>query len=702
MDSLQERLQSVFNDFVPGLSQRILVQDPEILAIFVGGNWLYLDEADLRSGVHPLHWNVVVLVKTKFDIFRLVNENRQRLLEITGIVQQECPHELYQVPSPSSEYWSEIDAVRFTGYDRVSSMRSVVIMSWEYFDRSVPRTGRSTTALNIFSYVDKRIYKNNNLGRVECQILQATSLPNGFVILHDQWLYEDWHTPYNSRRNPSDVVFGQTAELLVSGVNLFKNSYRERITKQILAFYFHVTGQSATAGSLTDSDMFSSTYTEWINQRLESYMLGREVVQSLGPGTVPAPSRPLSLFGDTSTGKYWERNTFRTVEVIDEKVLSCFEHGDFAWIRQRRPLPGEVSGKWEVAITCAARNTTSVLCKTTSSAMDELERAMMASHFYPWVQVPCKSGSEQLLFPMIEYDYEEEIRTRYYRHGGNNWNDAEALLHAEMVKAEIVLSAYRKSFRNPDIQKQDISEVIKSHLDRIARGGRVFRELHGDKIQVKGGVSVSTRKFLDLEWIINGERYPSLRNLLDQAARDIRKARSGPVVLGLGDTSALHTMVSPKTVQGGRKVIFDNYGSTKYYPVMLDLARAFYCDVFFEMAHLANLPSHAWPRMKYSCTETTVQVSYARNCSWLARTIADIKIRYLLHPLEDEIKAARHSFDDLIPQLSASIFLVPMLYQDFSKNPDSIIANLMTGIVMSQCRNWEDFDFAVRKLGLGS
>ncbi|KAI1649261.1 uncharacterized protein F4817DRAFT_331100, partial [Daldinia loculata] len=701
MDVLQERLQSVFTGFVPGLSHTILRQDPEILAIFVGGNGLYLDEADLKAGVHRLYWNVAVIVKTKLDIFRLVNENRQRLLELTGIVRQECPHELYQVPSPRSEYWSEFDAVRFTGYDRSSSMRSVVIMSWEYFARPVSQT-KSTTALNIYSYVDKRIYKNNNFGRVECQILQATSLPDGFVILHDQWLYEDWHTPYNSRRDPSDVVLGQTAQLLISGVNLFKNQYREIITKQILALYFHVTGQSATAKCLTDSDLFSSYYTEWMNQRLEAYMLGKEVIQSLGPGNVSAPARQIALFGDISTGKYWERNTFRTVEAVDKKVLGCFEHGDFAWIRQRRPLLGEHSGKWEVAITCAARNTTNVLCKMTPSANDELERAMLASHFYPWVQVPRISGSEKLLFPMLEYEYEDEIRTRYYKTGGNNWNDAEALLHAEVVKAEIMLSAYRKSFRNPDIQKQDTSEVIKSHLDRIAKGGRVFRELHGDKIQVKGGASVATRKLLDLEWIINGERYPSLRKSLDRAARDIRKARPGPVVFGLGDTSALHTMVSPRTVQGGRKVIFDNYGSAKYHPVMLDVARAFYFDVFFEMARLADLPSRTWPRMRYSFTGTTIDVNYAPNCSWLARTIADIKIRYLLHPLEDEINAAGHSFDDLIPQLSAGIFLVPTLYQDFSKNPDFIIANIMTGMVMSRCKNWDEFHLAVGKLGLGT
>ncbi|KAF3068435.1 hypothetical protein GL218_08350 [Daldinia childiae] len=324
----------------------------------------------------------------------------------------------------------------------------------------------------------------------------------------------------------------------------------------------------------------------------------------------------------------------------------------------------------------------------------------MAAHFYPWVQIPRISGSERLLFPMLEYEYEREIRTRYYRGGSNNWNDTEALLHAEVVKAEITLSAYRKSFRNPDIQKQDTSEVIKSHLDRIARGGRAFRELHGDKIQLKGGSSIATRRFLDLEWVINGERYPSLNKLLDQAARDIRRARSSPVVLGLGDTSAIHTMVSPKTVQGGHKVIFDNYDAAKYYPVMLDIARAFYFDVFFEMARIADLPSHARPRMKYSVTQT-IQVSYARNWSWLARTIADIKIRYLLHPLQEEMKAAKQSFDDLIPQLSASIFLVPTLYQAFRWNTDSIIANLMIGIVMSRCRNWADFDMAIGKLGLG-
>ncbi|KAI0851132.1 hypothetical protein F5Y00DRAFT_251795 [Daldinia vernicosa] len=703
MAAMQERLQSVFQHFVPGLSESILLQDPQILAIIVGGNWLYLDDADIKAGIHRLYWNVVVLVKTKLDIFKLVNENRQRLLDITGIVREECPSELFKVPSPDSEYWSEFNAVGFSGYDRLSSMRSVTIMSWDSF---IPSTAVAipTTAFNIFSYMDKRVSKNNNLGHVECQIIQASSLPNGFVILHDQWLFEDWRTPYDSRRDPLDVVFGPAAEVLACGVDLFKNPFREHLTQRVLLHYFHVTGIHVSAKRLTDSDLFSSSYTAWVDERLEQYYnaLGQQVLPSLALGNVSDSEsdshRRLTLFGDTSTGKYWDRKTFSTIETVDEKVLKCFERGDFAWMRQRRPLSGELSGKWEVAITCAARNTTNVLCKTTPSAKDELERATVASHFYPWVQVPRISGSERLLFPMLEYEYEEEIRARYYKNEGNSWKDAEVLIHAEVVKAEIILSAYRKAFRNPNIQRQDTRDVIKSYLDRVARGGRLFRELHG-KIQVKGGRSIDTRKFLDLEWIINGERYPSLRKLLDQAAKDIHKARSSPVVIGLGDTSALHTMVSPRTAQGGRKVIFDNYDSVKYHPVMLDIARTFYFDVFSEMARIADLPSRMRPWVRYSITETAIEVKYARNRSWLAQTMADIKIRYLLHPLEDEIKAMGHSFDDLIPQLSAGIFLVPTLYQDFSKNPDYIITNVMTGIVMSRCRNWGEFDLALAKLG---
>ncbi|KAI0113406.1 hypothetical protein F4814DRAFT_460516 [Daldinia grandis] len=701
MDFLQTRLQMVFNDLVPDLSHRILVRDPEILAMFVGGNGIYLSEADINAGAHPLHWDVAIIVKSKLDIFKLVNENRQRLLKLTGIIREECPDALYQVPPPNTQYWSEFDAVRFAGYDQFSATRSAVIMSWEYFDRSVP-TAKGTTALNIISYMDKRIYKNNGLGRVECQILQTSSLPNGFVILHDQWLYEDWSTPYNYRRDPSDVVLGQTAELLLSGVNLFENPYREKITQQVLNHYTHVTGKRATADCLANSDMFSSSYTEWVNRRLAAYTFGEDGLSSLASGNESAPVRKMALLGDTLTGSFRDRNTFRSIEAVDNKVLNCFEHGDFAWIRQRKPLAGEPSGKWEVAITCEARNTTNVLCKVTPSANHELERALLASNFYPWVQVPRISGSERLLFPTLEYDHEEEIRIRYYKGGATNWNDAETLLHAEVVKAEIMLSAYRKAFRNRDIQKQDTNEAVKSHLDRIAKKEAVFRELHGNKFQVNGGTPINARKFMDLEWIINGERYPSLRKLLDQAGRDIREARSGPVVFGLEDASAFHTMVSPKTVQGGRKVIFDNYESVNYRPVMLDLARTFYFDVFFEMVRLADLPSHAWPHMRYWFTETAIEVHYAQNYGWLARTIADIKMRYLIDPLSDEIQAVDYSFDALIPQLSGSILLIPTLYQNFAGGLNFIIANMMIGIVMSQCKNWKEFGMALGKLGVGA
>ncbi|KAI1473164.1 uncharacterized protein F4812DRAFT_411816 [Daldinia caldariorum] len=700
MDHKQGKLNRILSSFAVDISSDIWLRSPEILAVYVGGSMLYLDETAIFAGTHPLYWNIAIIVNTKLDILKLVNKNRQHLLGVAGIVRQECPEELFQVPCPDSEYWSEVDAVRFAGSDKFGFTRSVVILSLEYFGQSSPRA-RSPTALNIYSYEDKRVYKSNRPGRVECQVLQACSLPNGFVILYDQWLYEDCTRPYEYRRDPSYVAFGQTADLLVGGVNLLKSPYGDHIAGYILNLYHHTTGERPTAKSLANSGLFSAYYTAFVNERLSSFTVTGDVLQNSRLEDVPAPVQQVALLGDTLTSeKGWDDDPSRSAEVLPRDFVEKYYHGAVVSVKSWDPLvEGELSRKWEISTVGKTGETVSMLCKETPFPACELERVVQASAYYPWVQIPRMSGSDLLCFPMVRYELESEIRIRYIEGDCNNWDDAETLLHVEMVKAEIMLNAYKKSLRDPAAQRKDSGEIVGLLLQNIGARETALQELYGDEIQLHPGVSVSIEEFLDMQWIINNERYPSLREMLDQAYKDIREAQYGPVVFGLGDASALHAMVSPKTAQGGRKVIFDDHQLSGYHPVMLDIARTFYFDVFFETVHLSTLPSRECSCIKYEVTKTAIEVTYAAKYDWLARAIAEIKMRCLVNSLEQEVKAAGYSFEALAPQLSSNILVLPALYQNFSGEPEAMIACLVNGIIMSRCRSWNDFRLGLKKLG---
>lgn len=89
------------------------VREPDILGILLGGSveYRHIWNGDL-SGASD--WDGAIFMATKLDIFELVNNNRQRLVNMFAIAQEECP--AFYVPSPSSEAWPDFDAVRFVGY----------------------------------------------------------------------------------------------------------------------------------------------------------------------------------------------------------------------------------------------------------------------------------------------------------------------------------------------------------------------------------------------------------------------------------------------------------------------------------------------------------------------------------------------------------------------------------------------------------
>lgn len=169
----------------------------------------------------------------------------------------------FSIPNPSSLLWEQFDAVRFAGYTETHSKRSVKILSLEYF------SGVRAT-LDILSFKDGRLYPTDGPGPTRLyRVQQATRLPTGFLILHDQLVYQ---TPLAScvhGREALFACFGVTANLIASGACLFGQvPYGREIKTKILSYYSAVTQKQPTTQLFARHTRFSVAFTDWLSKEL--------------------------------------------------------------------------------------------------------------------------------------------------------------------------------------------------------------------------------------------------------------------------------------------------------------------------------------------------------------------------------------------------------------------------------------------------
>ncbi|KAK0516428.1 hypothetical protein JMJ35_001031 [Cladonia borealis] len=106
-------------------------------------------------------------------------------------------------------------------------------------------------------------------------------------------------------------------------------------------------------------------------------------------------------------------------------------------------------------------------------------------------------------------------------------------------------------------------------------------------------------EFLEIPWNVNGVVYPSLCELLctaiDVLYPSSRQDMSCPVVFGLGDSHGANNMIaSCVSPNGARDIPYVDYEAAGSHPLMLDLAKPFYNDVFFDTLYMDILPANTW------------------------------------------------------------------------------------------------------------
>ena len=628
----------------------------------------------------------------KLDIFILVNEHRQTLMEMFDIVREEYPR--LCVPDPASERWDEFDAVRFVGFTKAGSKKSVKILSQEYFSGS-------KTALNILSFKDRRVYeRSTSQATMYYKIHQATRLEDGQCILHDQWIFKPDPSYCAHGNDISPTSFGITADLLVSGTWLFgESSCGQLILKRLLQEYAAASNRHATVESLARFTRFSPKHRQWLAERLAA--LNASIALPNYCGCVY--TRDCFVYGSTTSihSKLPSERSSR-VKLLPPDIPLSYKTENLP-SRPNHTLPFFTSNSINDIITIPANSVEGsaikVFCKRSNYQEQEVRGAQEAALFYPLVQIPSISLSGHLLYPLFVGRTEAEYWLDFIRSGRSNLHHLVVILNTELTKAEDMLRAYRQSFQTPVQEGNSIGQPIhRFYHTRLVNNTR-FSEFYSTGIDIHGHI-LPTAAFFRMDIEVNGVTYPSLREISQNATKILHPmaTSSCPLVFGLGDAHGANIMISNEQgLDNRRELLHIDYEVAGYHSVMLDLAKPIYLDVFFEMLY-ADIVEDS-PGIEYALEDGVIKITLSACTDRLSQEILNIKRRFLIDPLFQYSQSLGCSLVEHVPQLAYALFSCACLTRNFRGEWDSLFRNIALGVVLSQAADLDELWACFNSLG---
>ncbi|KAI0159793.1 hypothetical protein GGR57DRAFT_500120 [Xylariaceae sp. FL1272] len=692
-----------FTEMLPEIREAFLQTDPGIVpgvdAVFIGGSRLYkgrVDNTPSRSDFPQSDFNAIIVFHKKDDIHPFINDRRRRqvLANMFGIEHEDLANPV--APALSSPLWSEIDAVMYNGYDDTNTLRSIRLLSLEAINR--------LSTFNTLSSNDRRLYEaRTSRGRLSLIVEQVTTLPNNLVIKHEQWVYQN----PAAVEDHENAVFGPFADLLVSGYCAFSRGSRGHDIKQSLVNHFaSVTGKYPVLQCFSKYLRYPPPYLSWLHLELA--------------GLCP-PTHSVNLYNQTPRTTSWQvflGNVCKLKSLIvpessssesdsfsnqlSQEIVTQFEKGELFKMARETPTFSDNSVSYR-ARTKGLDKAIDIFVKETLYAEDERNGAEQASAYFTNIAIPHVAAGGELLYPFFQGVNKSELRLAYINDGRRDQNQVQRLLYAELVQAEANLRTYRHSLSLPNDTSRSRHNVQRFFHDRMIDNNRMT-DNYSDGVKL-GGRMVSLDKLLSLRWKINGHTYPPLHELFDTAksiiAPESAQILSCPIAFGLGDCQGGNVMVSPQySLKGGQSdVRFVDYEVAGLHPVMLDLAKPLYNEVMFESLY-RNLLSPDSGNITYTVTSQEIIVDMMPTVDTLTQAILDIKLRYLIKPLCDEVKVLGDNLDNHVSLLSTALFLCGTLGGDFAENDAALVSNFSIGITLFGAINWETLMARFESLGL--
>jgi len=268
--------------------------------------------------------------------------------------------------------------------------------------------------------------------------------------------------------------------------------------------------------------------------------------------------------------------------------------------------------------------------KGSAANENEFEGAEGASDFYPFVQRPKRAHGGEVLYPFFEGTTQFEVRQRYIASSMvdillRNW-----ILEVELRKMEDILRASLHSFRRDVAMPSRRIEAL--FYNYAAKGKEIFQALYNSGIDCGGNV-VAPEDFLRAPIVINGVRYSSLADLIDEVERVLRpNDRREGYIYGFGDCHGGNILVeNTDKPLGSRKVLYIDYEFAGFHSPILDFCNPFFIDVFFEIVHPATTDLGIEAMVTFE--KGSIEISVTGPMNDLGQAILEIKVIYLLVPL---------------------------------------------------------------------
>ena len=662
-----------------------LADKVSLVAALLGGSQLY-DASESNDARHKSDWDGALFVAKKLDIFVLVNEYRHILMDLLELSQEEYPQ--LSVPEPSSQRWDRYHAVRFAGFTEMGEKRSVKILSQEYF------LGNETL-LDILSFKDRRVYGSSTLrDKSYYRIQQATCLENDLCILHDQWIFQARSSFCIHGRFSGRTAFGVTADLIMTGEWLIGEvACGQMIQEKILTAFTVAAKKAATVENFARCCRFSRKHLDWLAGRLNRLSSSIDLSDYCGCSEIES----VFLYGTNSSipasASLGTRSRIRCLPLELATLGKIQETTTMLQIDSSIFSSNSINFVTTVALESDKQSSVKVFCKLSSSQAQEIWGARQATLYFPLMQIPRLHASGRLLYPFFEGRSEAELRLTFIQTGQSDRELLETILHTELAKAEDTLRAYRQSFQDPAKPKKRSKQLIHRFFHGRMVDNARFREFYKHGVQVHGDL-LSLESFLSIPFLINQVQYPPLEEISRVAAMILSPsaAASCPIVFGLGDAHGANILVSEKRGPNHRReLLYIDYEVAGYHSVMLDLAKPFYNDVFFQMLYADNIPS--LPGIDYELREGVMRITLSPYEDQIGQAILEIKRRFLIAPLFVHAQGMGHDLEQHVPQLASALFACACLKRNFTGDWDNLFRNLAVGVMLSQAttleRLWE-------------
>lgn len=303
------------------------------------------------------------------------------------------------------------------------------------------------------------------------------------------------------------------------------------------------------------------------------------------------------------------------------------------------------------------------------------------------------------MYPFFPGRTEAEQRLYFIHNGANELKLLATIIHTELAKAEDTLRAYRQSLGKP-AESRECSELpIHRFFHTRVADNAMFHEFYNTGIKIHE-ILLPLPSFLSMSLEINGVHYPSLDEISGITSKNLHPmaTTSCPTAFGLGDAHGANIIAEKREPNNTREMLYIDYEVAGYHSVMLDLAKPFYNDIFFQRLYADNIKDPS--NIVYELKDGVIRITLGACRDQLGQAILEIKRRFLIAPLFEHAKGSGHDLEQHISQLASALFTCACLTRNFNGDWDTLFRNLAVGVMFSQVKSMTELWLCCGLLGM--